>query len=242
MELFKSASTLVMSEKCYETFFVDFNFFHADCLKMVISKVLGYSIILGAILVKVPQIQKIVKASSAVGISFTSLLLELHAITSMLSYSIARSFPFSTWGDSFFLMVQVVILGALINYYKGKSGLAVIFVLIYAIILYVLISGLTPISVLSALQASNMPAIVIAKLIQAAENIKNGHTGHLSAITVYLTFIGSAARIFTSIQETGDMLVIATYIVSTTANGVIAFQIYWYWTATEKFIEKQKKD
>ena len=48
--------------------------------------------------------------------------------------------------------------------------------------------------------------IVIGKLIQAATNYKNGHTGQLSAITVFLLTAGSLARIFTSIQETGDQV------------------------------------
>ena len=48
--------------------------------------------------------------------------------------------------------------------------------------------------------------IVVGKLIQAVTNYKNGHTGQLSAITVFLLTAGSLARIFTSIQETGDQV------------------------------------
>ena len=48
--------------------------------------------------------------------------------------------------------------------------------------------------------------IVVGKLIQAATNYKNGHTGQLSAITVFLLTLGSLARIFTSIQDTGDQV------------------------------------
>ena len=55
-------------------------------------------------------------------------------------------------------------------------------------------------------QAANIPMIVIGKLIQAITNFKNGHTGQLSAITVFLLTLGSLARIFTSIQDTGDQV------------------------------------
>jgi len=44
--------------------------------------------------VKVPQIQKVIAAKSAVGISFMALLLEIHAVTSMFTYSLAKQFPF----------------------------------------------------------------------------------------------------------------------------------------------------
>ena len=42
--------------------------------------------------------------------------------------------------------------------------------------------------------------IVVGKLIQAISNFRQGHTGQLSAITVFLLTAGSLARIFTSIQ------------------------------------------
>lgn len=38
------------------------------------------------------------------------------------------------------------------------------------------------------------------QLIQAMSNFRNGHTGQLSAISVFLLFAGSLARIFTSLQ------------------------------------------
>ena len=67
--------------------------------------------------------------------------------------------------------------------------------------------GLVPDDVLWYGQAANIPMIVVGKLIQAATNYKNGHTGQLSAITVFLLTAGSLARIFTSIQETGDQVI-----------------------------------
>lgn len=45
-------------------------------------------------LVKVPQIVKILKNKSGEGINVFSVLLDLFAITAMLSYSFMRGFPF----------------------------------------------------------------------------------------------------------------------------------------------------
>lgn len=45
---------------------------------------------------------------------------------------------------------------------------------------------------------------------------------------------GSAARIFTSIQETGDQVVIITYAAATFVNALIAFQMLWYWNSAGK--------
>ena len=67
------------------------------------------------------------------------------------------------------------------------------------------------------------------KFLQIATNFRNGHTGQLSAITSFLLSVGAIARIFTSIQETGDQVLILTYICSSFVNTVIALQVIWYW-------------
>jgi len=67
--------------------------------------------------------------------------------------------------------------------------------------------------------------VQIFQLTQAYGNYRNGSTGQLSAITVFLIFFGSLTRIFTSIQETGDRLVVLSYIVSSICNGILAAQV-----------------
>ena len=78
------------------------------------------------------------------------------------------------------------------------------------------------------------------QMIQALTNYRNQSTGQLSVVTVFMLFLGSAARIFTSIQETGDQMVIATYCVTAAANGLIVFQMLWYWNSKAKGSPKKK--
>lgn len=80
------------------------------------------------------------------------------------------------------------------------------------------------------------------QLIQAYTNYTNGNTGQLSAATGFLLFFGSLARIFTSIEETGDMTMIIMYICSTTANAIIAAQILYYWNMDTNSKSITKKD
>merc|ERR1711936_294008 len=89
--------------------------------------------------------------------------------------------------------------------------------------------GLVPANVLWYGQAANIPMIVLGKMIQAIANFRQGHTGQLSALTVFLLALGSLARVFTSIQETGDSVVISTYICSTMVNLILAGQVLYYW-------------
>lgn len=74
-------------------------------------------------------------------------------------------------------------------------------------------------------QAANIPMVVVGKLIQVFANFRNGNTGQLSAITVFMLALGSLARIFTSIQETGDRIVILTFVCSTAVNMLLALQV-----------------
>ena len=99
--------------------------------------------------------------------------------------------------------------------------------------------GIVSYFIFQMLQAVTLFHIVsyfIFQMLQAVTNYRNGGTGQLSVVTVFLLFAGSLARVFTSIQETGDNLIIVTFIVSTVFNGVIFAQILYYWN------QKSKKD
>jgi mannose-P-dolichol utilization defect protein 1 len=58
---------------------------------------------------------------------------------------------------------------------------------------------------------------------------------------VFLQFGGCLARIFTSIQETGDQLVILSFVVAALLNGIIFLQMIIYWGSDNKKATKAKK-
>lgn len=218
-----------ITASCYDEIFVRHNFFHVECLKLIASKVIGYGIILGSLLVKIPQIFKIVKAKSGRGINLFSVSMELAAITASACYGYAARYPFSAYGESIFLALQTSLIGFYVLYYQRKRTQAFTYITVYGAIFALLLSPIVPFKVLSVLQMSVIPVICISKLVQAYENFKNKNTGQLSAVTIFLLFVGALARVFTSIQETGDNLLVVTYIVSTCLNGLIASQILYYW-------------
>ncbi|XP_076679076.1 mannose-P-dolichol utilization defect 1 protein homolog isoform X1 [Andrena cerasifolii] len=237
----KNSALLLFTEECMEEYFDDFNFFHVGCFKATLSKVLGLGIISGSLLVKVPQIVKILQSKSAEGINVLSVLLDLFAITAMVSYSFVSRFPFSSWGDGVFLGFQTLAIAFLVMHFSGKTIQATAFLAAYLAVVITAVSGLTPVHVLWTCQAMNIPIVLTSKLMQAHTNYSNGSTGQLSAATGFMLFFGSLARIFTSIQETGDATMIIMYICSTCANAVIAAQILYYWKVDVKSIEKTKK-
>ena len=218
-------------------------FFVVECFKQLLSKVLGYGIVAGSIFVKVPQILKLLKNRSGAGINIFSVFLELTAISLNLSYNFVKGFPFSSWGDVSFLAVQTAAIAALVLYYNGHFVQVYAFLISYIVISYVLMGGITSIDVLWSLQVLNIPILVTGKLSQAYTNYSNGNTGQLSAVTCFMLFFGSLARVFTSIQETGDSLIIITYVLSTLSNGVIVAQLLYYWNVgiTGKKIKDSQK-
>ncbi|XP_044795276.2 mannose-P-dolichol utilization defect 1 protein isoform X2 [Bubalus bubalis] len=229
----EGASKNVVSRR--DLFYVN----EVPCLKILLSKGLGLGIVAGSLLVKLPQVFKILGAKSAEGLSLQSVMLELVALTGTMVYSITNNFPFSSWGEALFLILQTITIAFLVLHYRGQTVKGVAFLACYALVLLVLLSPLTPQAVVTLLQASNMPSVVVGRLLQAVTNYRNGHTGQLSAITVFLLFGGSLARIFTSIQETGDPLLAGTFVVSSLCNGLIAAQVLFYWNA--KAPHKKKK-
>uniref|UniRef100_F6XDV4 CD68 molecule n=1 Tax=Equus caballus TaxID=9796 RepID=F6XDV4_HORSE len=112
---------LLLPEKCYDQIFVQWDLLHVPCLKILLSKVLGLSLVAGSLLVKLPQVFKILGAKSAEGLSLQSVMLELVALTGTMVYSITNNFPFSSWGEALFLMLQTITICFLILHYRGQT-------------------------------------------------------------------------------------------------------------------------
>jgi len=231
---------LLIPEDCHDEFFVKFNFFDVPCLKIAISKGLGYAIILGAVVVKVPQIMKMLKAKSGAGVSIASLFFEMTAITFTMAYSVHKNFPFSSWGETFFMCIQDIIITLLTFIYGGSTLKALLFAPIYIGINYALCTpAITPFAIIVKLQEFNLVVLLLSRFIQIWANFSSGHTGQLSVISQSLIAFGSLARVFTTIQETGDMLMTSQFILACSLNCMILGQIFWYWNVAP---EKAKKE
>jgi len=96
--------------------------FEPPCFKFVVSKTLGYGIVAGSAAVKLPQVFNIVKAGSVDGLSGSAILIEWSASIASFSYYVALGYPFSTWGENFFLFFQNAIITTL--YMRFTVGLA----------------------------------------------------------------------------------------------------------------------
>ncbi|CAH8843431.1 unnamed protein product [Trichobilharzia szidati] len=221
----------IIPKECFYKYTKHGEFFDVLCFKIILSKVLGYGIIVGSSLVKIPQVLKVAKSKNAYGLSILSILLELISFTSVSVYSLANGFPFSSYGEGIFLGIQNFLLAVMAITWTHSRLKAVVFSCIYMAGLAVLLSPALPMSTLVLFHTANLPIMLSSKIAQIWTNWCNGSTGQLSAITLCLFALGSTARVFTSIQETGDRLLVVSCILATVCNYILVGQLFYYWNA-----------
>jgi len=94
------------------------------CLKKTIVKLLGFAIIAGSVVLKVPQILKIVRAGNAKGLAASSYALTLFTCIVNIAYNVLLQHPFSSYGENVSIAVQDAILVLLIAFHQGAIGVA----------------------------------------------------------------------------------------------------------------------
>jgi len=217
-----------VSPQCATTLFSD-----SQCMSLLISKLLGTAIIAGSLIIKVPQIIKILGAKSAKGINFASVILELVGLLFTLAYSYRKGFPFSTYGETAFISVQNFVILYLIFAYGqdvGFSQLITTFVIYFTTAFLFLVNpgDLVPETFLASLQALNIPILIAARIPQIWTNYKAKSAGQLALLTWILNFAGVVARVFTTLKEVNDPIVLIGYLIAVVLNGTILSQILYY--------------
>ncbi|KAI0391484.1 mannose-P-dolichol utilization defect 1 protein [Xylariaceae sp. FL0594] len=222
----------IIGETCYKNLILDLDPTDSVCLKLAISKGLGIGIIGASSIVKVPQIIKLVNSKSASGVSFLSYLLETSSYLITLAYNIRNGFPFSTFGETALILGQNVIITVLVLNYSGRASMAALFVAALATSLVTLFNtNILDMKTLGYLQAGAGVLGVASKVPQIAAIFQEGGTGQLSAFTVFNYLAGSLSRIFTTLQEVDDKLILYGFIAGFTLNCVLAAQMVYYWNA-----------
>lgn len=205
-----------------------------QCFSLAISKALGVAIISAASIVKVPQLIKLVRSQSAEGLSFTSYALETASFLIALAYNVRNGFPFSTYGETTFILAQDVAIATLILIYSRQTPTAIAFLVGIASAAYALLidtSGLISDSQMATLQAGAGALGVASKLPQILTIYSQGGTGQLSAFAVFNYLLGSLSRIFTTLQEVDDKLILGGFIAGFLLNAVLAGQMVYYWNS-----------
>lgn len=210
----------------------------ATCAKLAFGRFLSLGIILGSVLVKLPQIIKIVSAGSVENLDYSAFLLELIACMFTSAYNYANGFPFSTWGETLFIAVQVVILLSLMLYYNNQMKYAFAFPPVVAFAVWILSSGVLSMNALTYCQTTALPIMLLSRVSQILTTYKNGTTGQLSFVTAVMNAMGTGARVFTTLNEIKSTLLLVQSVAMFTVNSVIVFQFFLYWRVSSTKVRK----
>jgi mannose-P-dolichol utilization defect protein 1 len=196
---------------------------------------LGYFMVATGITLFIPQIAKILQARSATGISFSSFLLDTFATLVWLAYSIRHSFPFSTYGETWFIIIQQFIILVLMFEFEKGRGHALAFMGVFGVLAFAMHTPwIVHDYLLQFLQTLAVPFFISSKIPQIVENYRNKSTGQLAVWTVANNLFGMAVRTFTTFMEVYDAVVLGGYVASTVLNAIIMGQILAYWKEEEK--------
>ncbi|KAJ8509484.1 hypothetical protein ONZ45_g8370 [Pleurotus djamor] len=228
----------IVGEKCYVSLVENLNLGDVPCLKYSLSKGLGIGIVVGGSIIKVPQLLLIVNAQSARGLSLEAYILETLSYAITLAYSFRNDFPFSTYGENFFLALQNTIITLLIIAYAPRRPLSSnpsskLFTAATGMVMAAATLFLVPMTALSYLQFSTLPLSVFSKLPQIRQNARSQSTGQLSAFAVISQIAGCLARLFTTATEVGDSLLATGFALALALNCVLGAQMWMYWGKDE---------
>jgi len=183
---------------------------------------------------------QVLSAQSARGLSLPAYVLETLAYAITTTYSYRNDFPFSTYGENFFLTLQNTLITFLIVYLPstplrkaqntaGRLALTAVGTVASAVVLYAV-----PKETLALLQVATLPLSLFSKLPQIIQNARSRSTGQLSTFAVAAQILGCVARLFTTATEVGDPIVTAGFALALVLNIVVGVQMWMYWGKDDK--------
>ena len=226
---------LVFREDCFESFFQRFDFASdPTCVKFTFSKALGYTIVLGATIYKVPQIQKLLSSKSAKGLSRVSYYFETIGFIQTLGLSLHMSLDFSVYGDTILIIAQNSVVILLIwQYSEGVSIVekAAVGALLSGYLVVLVQDTMVTDEIWAVIQSFAIAMVILSRAPQIATIFSEGSTGALSLVTVFLGWAGSLSRLATVLIESDDFKYRLQFICSAVLNSIIVLQFACYWNA-----------
>ena len=217
----------------------------SECVSFGVSKGLSLGIVAGAVLVKVPQINRIVAKGSAKGLRVSMFRSEVLSGTVAIAYFARSGIALAAYAELFFILLQNLVILALIRRYgdgpaknaknaKNASESRVSFAVAFAAhaatvaLLAFGVLANVPDSALETLYNCTTAVLIAGRAPQIAANFRVKSTGELSLASQALMSAGSAARIFTTAQEGGGASMLLAYGMSAGMNWVILAQMLLY--------------
>jgi len=233
----------LMTKQCYDIYFLQHDFVNIACFQKLISKALGIAIIAGAFGLKIPQIMVILKNKSVSGLAPSAFYLDVLAFLVTCCYSFLKGYPLTSWGESLVILIQNLFLVLLLWIYstpKTEVSLMIVYAVIFGLSL--LRSSISVKNSSRTWSGARSPAVSPAAFRRPwLTSLRDTPACWLSPV-FFLSFAGSLARVFTTIQETGDQNLIISFSISACTNLVIILQILYYRKATKLVLARAEAE
>jgi mannose-P-dolichol utilization defect protein 1 len=231
---------LLWTPQCYTTWFTSYDFFNATCLKSIIARGLSFGIIVGSSVLKLPQMYNFYRAKSTNGVSPTMLYLDVISFTLPLTYNVMMGHPFFTFGEQLIVLSENIVLILMMWYYAPARHVSkmVGVSLVYVALVFGLFQA--PTAVWWVYPLFGAAAAVVGRIPQILSNYTNQHTGTLSAFTFVLNSLGGAARMFTTMNTTGDLSIVTSQFVGILTSVIVLVQMWNYRANTR--VEQSKRE
>ncbi|GLI63895.1 hypothetical protein VaNZ11_007016, partial [Volvox africanus] len=200
-----------------------------DLIKLLISQSLGYAILGGACISKLPQILLIEQAGSAHGLSKEMFEIETYTFLVTALYGYTRQLPFNTYGESLILAMQnLVILGLVYSYTRTPALRRLVVWGAYVALTVGVVTGNITKNTVEVFAHTNTGLVIFSRFPQVVKNFTARSTGTLSGITAAINVLGCVVRIFTTLQAGGGPAMLRSYTVSLIINATLLLQIIAY--------------
>jgi len=211
---------------------------------MMLSRGLGTLLIVASMGVKVPQIMAIQEAKTVKGLSETKAYTAVLVPILVIVYAVFNKHPFTAYGDAVSVLAQDLYI-VLLMWQFGKTKPAAQAALGIAFLVYV--GGV--VGVASNTRPDKLwPMPLLATFIglsgtvpQVLDNFRNEHTGPQSLATSLMLFVGTSARVFTTLADTADPIVLFSFLATSLVHGITVYQILTYWANTKRVLAKEAK-
>jgi mannose-P-dolichol utilization defect protein 1 len=213
------------------------------CFSQLFTKALGIAIILGSCLNKIPIMLNITNSQSAAGISRGSLYGEVVVYANAAVYGFLEGHPFTAYGENGALLLQNVLI-ILMAWQFSTTKVTFqeqILVAVASVLYFILTLVILPENSRYLLQASIWPVLLYARGSQVVDTFRLKHTGNLSIVTTGLNLGGGLARIGTTLKETGDLTVLAGFVLSVGLNFIMFCQ-YWIYLKNTLKVSKELQE
>ena len=222
--------------------------FEQECISYLISKGLSIGIVLFSFTSKLPQILYMLNTKDMKGLSYISIYLDILSTLFYTMYPYHMGYPFLTYGEGLIILFQNFLIFFICwkyDTYQSADKNNMSFSLLLVSFLFLCYKGFFDEKIWKIIGSASTVLSMGSRITQIYTSYKSKSTGPLSTITYGLNMMGNAARIFTSLKETNDIIMVGGFVVSFVLNLIIFLQIIYYNKKDEgkQFIEiKEKKE